>query len=232
MNKKNYSYIGIAFVVLIFGIIFIPRIIERVQDESIVEEDRMSKNELAVIKLNGIERQVPSFLFINQDSLPVSNDDYKGKVWVAEFFFTTCPTICPIMNAQMKTLEEQFGDREDFGIASFTIDPAKDTPSKLKQYAELYEVSSPNWHLMTGEKEALYALANAGFNIYAGEGPEEVGGFEHSGLFALIDQQGRIRSRYDANGNPIIYYRAIDEEGVPNQINELKEDIQILLETP
>ena len=228
--KKNYSYIGVAFIILVFGIIFIPDIIDRVKNNDIVEDDRMSKSELAVLELNGKTRTVPDFLFINQDSLPISNEDYMGKVWVAEFFFTTCPTICPIMNAKMKTIEEQFGTREDFGIASFTIDPEKDTPTKLKQYAELYEIQSPNWHLMTGQKEDLMGLANTGFNIYAGEGPEEVGGFEHSGLFALIDKQGRIRSRYDSHGNPFIYYRAIEEEGLSDQIAALKEDILKLLE--
>ena len=230
MSKKNYSYIGVAFIILVFGIIFVPRIVERVKNRDIVSQDRMSKDELAVLKLNDIPRTVPEFLFINQDSLPISNADYKGKVWVVEFFFTSCPTICPIMNAKMKTIEELYGAREDFGIASFTIDPERDTPTKLKQYAELYEITSPNWHLMTGQKEDLMGLANTGFNMYAGVGPQEVGGFEHSGLFALIDKQGQIRSRYDANGNPIIYYRAIQEEGLPDQIAELKQDIKKLLE--
>ncbi len=228
--KRNYSYIGIAFVILVFGIIFVPNIIDRVKNNEVIQDDRMSKDELAVLELNGTPRTVPEFLFINQDSLPISNDDYRGKVWVAEFFFTSCPTICPMMNAKMKTIEEQFGDQEDFGIASFTIDPERDTPTTLKQYAERYDIRSPNWHLMTGAREDLMGLANTGFNIYAGEGPEEVGGFEHSGLFALIDKQGRVRSRYDVHGNPFIYYRAIEEENLSDQITELKEDIQKLLD--
>ena len=130
-----------------------------------------------------------------------------------------------------------FPDRPDFGIASFTINPDYDTPSVLKTYAENYGVTNPNWHFMTGNKEAIYNLANTGFNLYAAQVDGAAGGFEHSGNFALIDKEGYIRSRTDAFGNPKIYYKGIisqeeqfDEDGESEDITALKEDILKLLE--
>jgi protein SCO1/2 len=239
--KKNYTYIWVSAVVLVFGIIFIPRIINRVKSGSIVESDRLNvannSGDLAYIVLNGEKRKVPSFAFVNQDSLLITNDDYKGKVYVVEFFFTTCPTICPIMNQNLVEIQNQFKEFEDFGVASFTINPEYDTPSVLKQYAEKYGITNLNWHLMTGDTQTIYDLANTGFSIFASQVPNAPGGFEHSGMFALVDKNGFIRSRVDDFGNPIIYYRgaisqedAANDQGEKEQISILKEDIKKLLE--
>lgn len=230
--KKNYSYIGIAFIILVFGIIFIPRIVNSVKEESIVEKDRMNiegkerNRKLLYLKINGKARSVPDFLFTNQDSLEITNEDFKGKVTVMEFFFTSCPTICPVMNSNMRTLDEEFHKRDDFAIASFTIDPETDTPKKLKEYAERYGVKSLNWHFLTGELEKIHELSNTGFNIFAGINPDVAGGFEHQGYFALIDKNGFIRSRKDNHGNPKIYYQGTDVK----EVEMLKEDIKNLLE--
>lgn len=130
----------------------------------------------------------------------------------------------------MKILESKYGTRDDFGIASITIDPEKDTPMELKKYAEIYEVFSPNWHFLTGDRSYIYELANAGFNIFAEINPAVAGGFEHQGYFALVDQKGYLRSRRDDYGNPIVYYLGIDNDDVEVQdIALLEQDIQILL---
>lgn len=230
--KKN-AYIGISFIVLVFGILFVPKIVNRIQQQHWVSSNRLSasQNELVYINLNGENKKVPDFVLTNQDSLFISNEDYLGKVYLVEFFFTSCPTICPRMNVNMKKIEAVFGDREDFGIASITIDPETDTPSQLKTYAEAHEVFSPNWHFLTGDQDYIYELANRGFNIFAGINPDVAGGFEHQGYFALVDQQGYIRSRTDSAGNPIVYYLGTDEENVDQQGTEmLLEDIPKLLE--
>jgi len=130
----------------------------------------------------------------------------------------------------MKRLEDFYGTRDDFGIASFTIDPEHDTPSVLKKYSEGYDVFSKNWHFLTGEKDVIYSLANQGFNIFASVNPRVEGGFEHQGYFALIDKNGFIRSRTDQFGNPIVYYMGLDKENIDIQeVDLLIEDIKKLL---
>ena len=180
---------------------------------------------------------IAPFQFTNQNSQNITNKDFRGKIYIADFFFTTCPTICPKMNKNLVDIQNTFPDRPDFGIASFTINPEYDTQTVLKAYAENYGVTNPNWHFMTGEKEAIYNLANIGFNLYAAQVDGAEGGFEHSGNFALIDKEGYIRSRTDAFGNPKIYYKGVisqaeqfDADGESEDISALKEDILKLLE--
>jgi len=238
--KNKYTYVWVSLIVLVFGIIFIPRIIERIKTGTVIQHDRMNlddKNEaLGFIYLNNEKRKVPAFAFLNQDSLLITQNDYNGKVYVVEFFFTTCPSICPVMNSNLVEIQNEFRDFDDFGVASFTINPDYDTPSVLKAYAEKHGIEDMDWHLMTGDRQEIYDLANIGFNIFAAEDIGVAGGFEHSGLFALVDKNGYLRSRTDDFGNPIIYYRGTisetqgeNEEGEKQQISILKEDIKKLL---
>ena len=228
---KKYSYVGISFIILIFGIIVFPKIMNRIENQSINDTKRLSlSDELSFIKLDGKNRKVEDFLFLNQDSLLIGNEDFKGKVYVAEFFFTRCPSICIEMNKNMKILDELYGDREDFGIASFTIDPENDTPTALKKYSELIDVKSKNWHFLTGDIDEIYALSNKGFNIFSSINEKVAGGFEHQGFFALVDQNGYIRSRLNDYGTPLVYYSGISNENESVQgIEMIKEDIEKLL---
>ncbi|MCM5661867.1 SCO family protein [Galbibacter mesophilus] len=223
---KSKSYIIIGFVVLVFGIIFIPKIVDRISNGSVVDRDRHAvgtkKMEVEDLLKMG---KVPSFSFVNQHNDTITNADYDGKVYVVEFFFTTCPSICPIMNANMVKLQNRFKGKEDFAIASFTINPENDTPEVLKKYAEDHKVTNPNWNFLTGDMSQVYKLSNTGFNLYAEENENVNGGFEHSGLFALIDRNGYIRSRPDEFGNPIVYYDGTTDEGV----KMIEEDIALLL---
>lgn len=213
MKKQNYSYIGISLIVLLFGIYVVPKIVAHFQTANLHKFNK-----------------VPDFEFINQDGKTITNKDYEGKVYVVEFFFATCPTICPLMNAQMVEIQNEFMGNPNFGIASFSITPEIDTPHQLKEYAKNNGINHKNWHLLTGKpEEVVYDLSNEGFKLYAGKGEVSHGGFEHSGLFALVDKDGYIRSRYDEHGNPVMYYRALDEHNFGNQISELKEDIKLLL---
>lgn len=239
-NSKKYTYVWVSLIILIFGIIVIPRIVNRLKNGETVENNRLANtntiSDLSFILNNGKKRKVPDFSFINQDSLLISNEDYLGKVYVVEFFFTTCPTICPIMTKNLVELQDTFKDDEAFGVASFTINPRYDTPTILKKYAAKYGITDLDWHLLTGEQEEIYDLANRGFYITANEEQGAPGGFEHSGAFALVDKQGYIRSRNDRFGNPLIYYRGTiteaqgtNNEGEAQQITMLKEDIKKLL---
>ena len=231
---KNKKYIGLLVIIVIFAIWFVPKIKNRVESSRVVDSNRTEEisqsSKLSFIKLNGESRKVPEFIFTNQDNRFISNEDFIGKVYVAEFFFTSCPSICIEMNQNMKILDEEFADRDDFGIASFTIDPITDTPKVLKEYSERLNVKSQNWHFLTGKIDDVYELSNSGFNIFAGVNPAVAGGFEHQGFFALIDKNGYIRSRRDANGNPIVYYLGITSSGASEQgIDMIKEDIIKLL---
>jgi protein SCO1/2 len=209
--KKN-SYIAIAFVILIFGIWAIPKIIAKFDRQELVKFEK-----------------VPPFEFTSQDSVQVDQSVFDGKVYVVEFFFTSCPTICPKMHESMLKLQKEFYGNPSFAIASISIDPKRDRPHVLKEYARKKGVTLKNWYFLTGEKELIYDFSNEGFKLYAGENKDAEGGFEHSGLFALIDRQGYIRSRTVKNGdmeNPIKFYNGLD----PKEVEWLKEDIQVLLD--
>lgn len=201
--KKKHSYIGIAFVILLFGIYTVPKVVDRFK----------TNVDLAYLYTNESEpkkRKVPAFDFINQEGKIITNKSYDGKVYVVEFFFSTCPTICPIMNQKMATIQDEFFGNPNFGIASISITPEIDTPEILKEYAKANGITHRNWNLLTGKSDdVVYALAKQGFQLYAGKGEENHGGFEHSGYFALVDKNGFIRSRKDENGNTIIYYNAL-----------------------
>ncbi|KAF2337397.1 SCO family protein [Flavobacterium ginsenosidimutans] len=224
---KNKSYIGISFVILIFGIYAIPKIVDRVKNGDVVKGNRLDNVESKSSKDAKLLTigPAPKFELTNQDNAKVSNETYKGKVYVLEFFFTTCPSICPKMNMSMLEIEKTFFGNPNFGIVSITIDPKHDTPQVLKDHAKLLGVKSSNWNFLTGEKDVIMDLSNKGFNLYAGENDKVSGGFEHSGLFALIDKDGNIRCRKDEYGNPSIYYDGLDKKGV----RDIQEDIKILL---
>jgi protein SCO1/2 len=244
MRKRDNSYIGISFIILVFGIIFIPRIIDRLNNKDIVRDESRSESvnytenvsDLMYLEINGERKKVPNFAFTNQAGELITNDDYKGKVYVVEFFFTTCPTICPIMNYNLVEIQNTFNEFDNLGFASFTINPTYDTVEVLSDYANQYGITNQNWNLLTGDKEEIYNLANNGFNLYTAQEDSAAGGFEHSGNFALIDKEGYIRCRSDKFGNPLIYYKGaidfkekVDSDGEAEEISILKEDILKLL---
>jgi protein SCO1 len=224
---KNKSYIGTAFIILVFGIYAIPKIVDRIKNNQVIKGNRLNTEGSTVNKKSDLETiaKAPSFSLINQDGRNVSNQNFNGKVYVLEFFFSTCPSICPIMNKNMKTIQDTFGNNTNFGIASITINPEYDTPKVLKEHAKLINAQGNNWHFLTGDKTKIYDLANKGFNVYVGENSKVNGGFEHSGFFALVDKKGYIRCRKDKSGNPIVYYDGLEKEG----IKQIKQDITKLL---
>ncbi|MFL2620103.1 MAG: SCO family protein [Flavobacteriaceae bacterium] len=241
-NKKN---IVIFLLILILGLVFVPRIVNRLKNDDIsrsesrsIKFDNFEKNiePLPYLLVNNERKKVPNFKFINQNGKSISNNDYLGKVYIVEFFFTTCTTICPIMNTNLVHIQNSFTAFPNFGIASFTINPEFDTSEVLKLYAKENGINNLNWNLLTGDRSDIYKLANEGFNLYTAASSDFVDGFEHSGYFAIIDKEGYIRSRVDQFGNPKIYYKGsvdfdekLDSNGEAEEITILKEDILKLL---
>ncbi len=208
---KNKSYIGVSFIILIFGIWAVPKIIEKLSPPSLLKFEKVTPFELT-----------------NQDNKLINNATLKGKVYVLEFFFASCPTICPKMHTSMLKLQDEFYGNPNFNLISVTIDPKRDTVEALKKYAKENNSDVKNWHFLTGNKDVIYEFSNKGFKLYAGENEEAEGGFEHSGLFALVDKDGFIRSRTITTGeneNPLKFYDGLDAK----QVQMLKEDIAILL---
>ncbi len=144
---------------------------------------------------------IGDFSFKNQYNETITQKEVKGKIFIAEYFFTTCKSICPIMNEQMQRVQDAFMDNPKVKILSFTVDPEVDTVEQLKRYANSHNAVKGQWHFLTGKKEDLYALARKSFFVLkpaeaANQG--DVGSdFIHTNNFVLVDGKGRIRGYYD-----------------------------------
>jgi protein SCO1/2 len=141
--------------------------------------------------------RVPDFTYLNHDSLEVTAKSFKGKIWIADFFFTTCPTICPVMTRNLKELHDRTLDIKDqLQFLSFSVNPNFDQPIVLKRYRAHYGISSDHWDFLTGDEAATHELGIEHFQIFAGRDEEAEGGFAHSGAFTLVDKEGYVRGVY------------------------------------
>ena len=165
--------------------------------------------------IDTIPHTINEFRFLNQDSSWVTNDTFKDKIYVADFFFTSCPSICPIMKSQLIRIYKEFETEDNLRLVSYSIDPEHDTVAVLNEYAERLGVSSERWHFLTGPKDDIYELGETSYMVTAAEDEEAPGGFLHSGAFLLVDKERRIRGVYDGT--------------VEEKVNELMDDIRILL---
>ncbi|MCZ8353169.1 MAG: SCO family protein [Cyclobacteriaceae bacterium] len=150
-----------------------------------------------VVNNDTLYHKIAPFQFLNQDSLLVTNATVDGKIYVADFFFTSCRTICPIMKTQMLRVYDTLKNDADILILSHTIDPEYDTVGRLRDFAQRLGVSSARWHFLTGAKDSIYKLAQTSYFATAMEDKTEPDGFIHSGAFLLLDKQQRIRGKYD-----------------------------------
>jgi len=167
---------------------------------------------------------IPDFRFVNQNGADIQKKDLKGKVWAANFFFTTCPSICPVMNNNLlrvqKEVEKKYSGA-DFKIVSFTVNPEHDTVAVLKTYAEELGANTKSWHFLTGKKEEIYSLAHKGMFLGAATDPTAEGGFLHSESIVIVDKEGRIRSGKDKNGNPRAVYNATSDVEIKDLTNDI-----------
>lgn len=141
---------------------------------------------------------IAPFTFTDQDGKTITNETFKGKIYVADFFFTSCRTICPIMKTQMLRVYQEIQGDPEVLLLSHSIDPEYDTVELLHDFATRLDVKSDKWHFVTGQpKEYVFDLAQKSYFATAMEDKTEPDGFIHSGAFLLIDREGRIRGKYD-----------------------------------
>jgi len=158
--------------------------------------------------------QIPDFSFINQDSQRVTPATFDDKIYVADFFFTSCPTICPVVKSQMLRVYEKFEEEDRLLFLSHSVDGRTDSVPRLKVYAENLDIDTERWHLVTGDIAEIYEIAEDYFSV-AKEDPTAPGGFDHSGRLILVDENKHVRSFCDGT----------DEE----EVNRFMEDIERLL---
>ena len=163
-----------------------------------------------------IYQTIPDFNFLNQDSVSVTNKDFDGKIYVADFFFTSCPSICPIMHRNLLKIYDEFKDNKDVKLVSHTIDFKYDTPSKLKRYADKLGVAGTQWEFLNGPQEQVYQIAEKNYLVAVGVDKDSPGGYIHQGWMILVDKEKRLRGAYDGT----------DEK----QMAQLSEDMKTLLE--
>jgi len=163
----------------------------------------MGRKEINEKEINGkivsdtTYHQIADFSFVNQDSAVVTHHTFKDQIYIADFFFTSCPTICPIMKTQMLRVHDKIQDMDDVMILSHTIDPEYDTVALLRDFAERLGVNSGKWHFVTGDKERIYEMGQRSYMVTALEDSSQPGGFVHSGAFILVDKDRRVRGLYD-----------------------------------
>lgn len=159
---------------------------------------------------------IPDFSFINQNGDTITPATFQDKIYIVDFFFTACPTICPLVKAQMLRIYEKFQNEDRIILLSHTIDPKRDTPEKLLEYATNLGISAPKWHLVTGEKEKIYSIATSYFSV-ALEDESAPGGFDHSGRLILVDQNKRVRSFCDGTDAKSVDQFLIDIQTLLNK---------------
>lgn len=158
-----------------------------------------------------IRHTIPAYRFTDQAGKKFGSEDLKGKVYVAEFFFTSCPSICPVMAKNLQKVQEAYKTREDVHIVSITLDPETDSVAQLAKYAAENQVSPDKWHLLTGPKEDIYNLINEkGFLLLKPEPNEDPYQFKHTEMLTLVDKEGHIRGQYDGTNEKEVE-KLIDE---------------------
>ncbi|UKT65290.1 SCO family protein [Pedobacter mucosus] len=166
-------------------------------------------------KVDTVYQTIPNWSFLNQDSIITTNKATDGKVYIADFFFTSCTTICPIMHRNLITVYNEFKTNSDVMFVSHTIDFKYDRPYVLKKYAQKLGVYGPKWQFLYGSKDSVYTLAEKSYLVAVGEDSTAKDGYIHQGYLVLIDKDRRIRGAYDGTKT--------------DQVEQLKKDIPILL---
>ena len=180
------------------------------------EVDYVEKMVDGKIITDTVFHKVGDFQFVDQDSTLITPQTFDNKIYVTDFFFTSCPTICPVMKKQMLRVYEAFQDNDQVAFLSHTIDPEYDTVALLHEYAQRLGVKSNKWHFVTGEKDSIYQTAQKSYMVTADQDEQAPGGFIHSGAFILVDKDRHVRGIYDGTK--------------PDEVDKMMNDMKRLLQ--
>lgn len=170
--------------------------------------------------MDTLDHKVAEFAFFDQDSVLITNDSFNGQIYVSDFFFTSCPTICPLMKKQMLRVYDKYEQTPEVAILSHTIDPTYDNVKVLNEYAEALGVESSKWHFVTGDEDIIYELGEKSYMVTAGADEDAPGGYIHSGAFLLVDDLGRIRGVYDGTMEEQVDILLADMDVLLKELNE------------
>ncbi len=212
----KYKYFAVVLFILSAIIITIIYQLLKPAPNLPIYQPSMVNTELVDSTMQYIRKyhKVADFKLINQNGDTVTQENYKGKIYVADFFFTTCQTICPIMTDHMKKIQEEFKVDDEVLLLSHTVTPKIDSVEQLRKYADKKGIIDSKWNLVTGDKKQIYELARKSYFVVKNQGNGGPYDMIHTENFALIDNQRRIRKFYDGTN--------------PDAIEELIEDIATL----
>jgi len=212
-TRAIYLFFGVLFLISIVGFAALNII-----DRNNPHLPYMGNKKVATSKTEAVDLKIPAignFNFINQNNKNVTDSFVKGKVWIANFFFSRCGTVCPIMSSNLSVIQSQFLNNKNFRIVSFSCDPENDQPKELLEYAQRNHADINQWQFATGDKIALYRFARNNLQLTATNGDGGVNDFIHSQNLVLIDKEGFIRGYYDGTNE--------------DQIQQLIKDIHKLI---
>ena len=217
MNKKSIKNFNI--VIVLFLIFVLPPLVYFYTTRGY--------NTFSKLEIIGVEgHKIPGFSFINQNNEIVINDSLSGNIYIANFFFTNCPTICPIMTKNMAYVQRKLSVYPNIRFLSHTVDPINDTPSKMLEYIKKLKsknvrIDLKNWDFVTGDKNKIYEIASS---YFVNVSPDSLapGGFLHSEYFVIVDKEGRVRSGIDKNNNVVGVYDGTNDAKMKDLINDVK----------
>ena len=204
--EKYKRFAGVMIVVSVINIVLFYKALKPVPVLPIYQP-AMVASELVDEEFQHIKKyhQIDDFSFVNQNGKTVTQNDYDGFIYVADFFFTTCPTICPVMTDNMVFLQQQLSDIPNVKLLSHTVTPEIDSVSVLKKYALKKGVDDSRWNLVTGNKKQIYKMARTSYMVVKTSGDGGPFDMIHTENFVLIDPQGRIRGYYDGTQTEAMY---------------------------
>ncbi len=231
MQKKLLTFLLLFGIPLGIGYIILPSLTSQRINSPFLIRPKLKKmypnlkdglaSESTIEKNDTLWHQIPPFSLTTQDGETFTEKDMEGKIVIADFIFTTCPGICPRLSGQLSRVQEKYRNQKDILLLSYTVDPARDTPQKLKEYGESYNADFDQWKFLTGSSDDLFELSKDGYFMYAAPAtdPNAEEEFDHSGKLVLIDKERVIRG----------YYSGLDTA----KVDKLMQDVQVLrLEYP